>query len=485
MSSSTSYRETAEFIAVVITPIIGEYVRESRHALAELNSRISAVEAPPTVVGPAGPAGPIGEPGPEGAPGPSGPAGEPGPAGPIGPQGEAGLPGQAGPPGPPGERGMPGEGPDVGDVAIKVFELLAPKEGLIAAPGPRGERGPPGEPGPAGPAGRDGAPGPVGPLGRAGAPGERGPQGPQGLAAEMTEAHLDALARKTAGLIDSPLKAYLTAQVEQEIERVATAWPVPKDGKDGRDGASVTPEQMRPIVEAVASKLFEEMPKPRDGKDFDPAAVMPAIEELIARKVAELPKPRDGIDGKSVAIEEVEQVVAELVERAVQDMPAPIDGRDGKDGVGAAGAIIDRDGQLIITLTDGSTCALGRVVGHDGTPGPAGKDGVDLSLSNLEFEEIGERGFRIKFVNGETVKSFDKVFPVPIDRGPFSEGREYERGDEVTFGGQTFIATRDSPVGKPGEVSDWRLRSRKGRDGRDGKDGTPGERGPAGPARKT
>lgn len=56
-------------------------------------------------------------------------------------------------------------------------------------------------------------------------------------------------------------------------------------------------------------------------------------------------------------------------------------GADGKDGIGINSAIVNEDGDLIITLTDGSVVNAGHVVGKDGVDGKDGKD-ADNSLSD-------------------------------------------------------------------------------------------------------
>jgi hypothetical protein len=91
--------------------------------LAELISRVEALEQRAPIPGPKGDAGyqgPKGDPGLAGPPGPKGEKGDPGLAGPPGPKGEKGDPGLAGPPGPKGEKGDPG---------------------LAGPPGPKGEKG--------------------------------------------------------------------------------------------------------------------------------------------------------------------------------------------------------------------------------------------------------------------------------------------------------------------------------------------------------
>jgi hypothetical protein len=52
-------------------------------------------------------------------------------------------------------------------------------------------------------------------------------------------------------------------------------------------------------------------------------------------------------------------------------------GSDGADGVGVKDAAVDENGNLIITLTDGTVYNLGNVTGAKGDKGDAGKDGQD------------------------------------------------------------------------------------------------------------
>jgi hypothetical protein len=149
--------------------------------------------------------------------------------------------------------------------------------------------------------------------------------------------------------------------------------------------------------------------------------------------------PKDGIDGK--------------------------DGEPGKDGVGLAGAIIDRAGELVVTLTNGETRNLGPVVGKDGEPGKPGADG--FGFDDLEASYDGEKTVTLTFTKGERVKEFAFTLPVVIDRGIYAEGKEYKAGDGATWAGSFWIAQKDTSS-KPGDGGDWRLAVKKGRDGRDG-----------------
>lgn len=148
-------------------------------------------------------------------------------------------------------------------------------------------------------------------------------------------------------------------------------------------------------------------------------------------------------------IEALEKRVAELLDR-----PEPISVKS---------ALIDRENKLVLTFSNGETKELGNVVGDDGKPGADG-----LGFDDLSVEYDGEKTVTLKFVRGEQSKEFPLVLPVVIDRGVFSEGKTYEPGDGVTWGGSFWIA-QESTTEKPDSTKGWRLAVKKGRDGKDGK----------------
>jgi hypothetical protein len=278
--------------------------------------------------------------------------------------------------------------------------------------------------------------------------------------------------------------------LEEMVEKRVATIPVPRDGKDAvvdpvevanllvdlmpkpADGKSVSIEDIRPVVEELVASI----PKAVDGKDADP--VDPSVvAALIVEDVAKLiPPPADGV---SITVEEMLPLLEEMVEKRVAAIPRP------KDGVGTAGAVIDRSGELVLTLSDGSTKALGVVVGKDADQAeilqfinekmaeiPRPKDGRDgFGFEDLDATFDGERTISLKFTRADQVKEFSFKMPVVIDRGVYKDGREvpYEKGDGVTFGGSFWIAQKDSPEGKPQDGSNsWRLSVKRGRNGSDG-----------------
>jgi integrin beta 3 len=156
--------------------------------------------------------------------------------------------------------------------------------------------------------------------------------------------------------------------------------------------------------------------------------------------------------------------------------PGP-EGSPGKAANAIKSALIDRAGELVLTLDDGSALNVGAVVGRDGkdgAPGASGKDGADgLSFADFVFDVAhdGERGFTLSWSHGDKTETRSFSFPVPLDRGVFRPEAAYAKGDAVTFKGQVFFAQRETTGEEPLTNDAWRLAVKSGRPGRDGKDG--------------
>jgi len=113
--------------------------------------------------------------------------------------------------------------------------------------------------------------------------------------------------------------------------------------------------------------------------------------------------------------------------------------------------------------------------GHDGRDGSAGRDGKDgldgLGWDDLNVSQIDERTFAVKCLRGLQVKELGTLtFPVQIYRGVYIEGKTYDRGDGVTWGGSEWHCN-ETTASKPGDGSKaWTLKVKRGRDGKDGRD---------------
>lgn len=349
---------------------------------------------------------------------------------------------------------------------------LATVEQRAAVPGPRGE------PGAQGPPGSDGRQGP------------EGPQGPPG---------------RDAAEID----------IVEVVARAARLTPAGRDGVDGKDAepidiqkvaslaASIVASGQDAVIERLLSTITElqaqvtelkgtiaALPAPRDGadgRDADPEA----IRAEVAKAIAEIPRPKDGLDGRDgkdaepVSLDLVAGLIKEAVVTAVAALPVPVNGKDGADGVGLAGALLSHEGAIVLTLSNGDVKQLGVVVGAKGEPGRDGTDGRDaLGFEDVEEElEDGGRVLVRTWKRGDYVKTFRHQMATPVHRGVFVEGKTYERGDCVTWGGHCWHAketTTLKPDYTPASAKSWSLVTKAGRDGKPGKDGQNGKDGPPG-----
>jgi hypothetical protein len=238
----------------------------------------------------------------------------------------------------------------------------------------------------------------------------------------------------------------------------------------GKAMAAIVREAQAPLLErikALEARQPERGEKGDPGNDAEPIDVKEVVAELLS--------------GPEV-VTLVNLHVAEAVQKHFEANPVQHgkDGRDGEkgeqgipgigekgdpgaDGVGIAGAMIDRDGCLIVTTTRGAPINLGAVVGKNGEPG---KDGADFSDASIEYD--GLRTLTIRGRGGEITKRM----PIPMDAGYWREGMACEKADIVTHAGNAWIALADTKLKPCLEHKDaWRLFARKGRDGTDGTNG--------------
>jgi hypothetical protein len=297
--------------------------------------------------------------------------------------------------------------------------------------------------------------------------------------------------------IDIPLRSLHERLLVLESRPLPVPGPVGpagadgRDGQDGRDGKDAGPITREVIIEAVRS---------------DPSIVAEAVRlQLEARPVERGKDGRDGENGKDGKDgKDADPITPGQIDDAIRryfeaNPPQPgKDGNDGsdgsngadgapgepgKDGIGLAGAMIDRSGSLIVTTTDGRAHELGTVVGKDGLdgqPGVPGRNGADgLGFDDMTAEYDGERGIILRFARGEQTKEFAFTLPVVLDRGVFKEGASYEAGDAVSWGGSLWIAQK-ATADKPEAGDGWRLAVKRGRDGKQGEPGRAGAPGEPG-----
>lgn len=300
------------------------------------------------------------------------------------------------------------------------------------------------------------------------------------------------------GLLPEPPAAPQLPDIPAMVADAVAALPLPAAGQDGK---SVTVKDIDPIIAARIAEAVAAIELPdigemvrqavykipegidgKDGKDAEPEVTARLVAQEVERAVAALPRPQDG---KSVTVEELAPLIEDRVQKAMAALPVA---KDGIDGVNLAGALIDRDGNLVLTLSNGATKELGRVEGKDGVDvdmaaiersisekvaaQPKPKDGTDgVGFDDMDVVYDGERTFTLKFIKGERTKELSFTVPVQIYRGVFQEGQTYQRGDTVSWGGSTWHCDAAGATVKPdtvGAAKAWTLSNKRGRDGKDG-----------------
>jgi hypothetical protein len=265
------------------------------------------------------------------------------------------------------------------------------------------------------------------------------------------------------------IREFTHAAIAPMIDRIAAVekrldvLPTPRDGKDADmfEVRTIIAEEIKAVKTAI-DQIAPALPG-KDGLSVSIDDVLPPLERRVDEFLSGIPAPQDG---KGVTVEDVAPLIFAEIEKHVAALPKAKDGEHGKDGVGLAGAFIDRDGNLIITMTNGEPRNLGCVVGKDGEPGAPGRDG--FSLEDFDAKVMDDRRTVLLSFTGKTLDyKVELGFPVMLYRGVYKDGQKYERGDTVTWGGSLWHCDSDTHE-KPGEGSaTWTLCAKKGRDGKD------------------
>ncbi|SKB27154.1 hypothetical protein [Sphingopyxis flava] len=213
-----------------------------------------------------------------------------------------------------------------------------------------------------------------------------------------------------------------------------------------------TVEVAKSLITDAVSAAIAEIPVPQDGKSVDPEEV----QAMVDKAVSALPAPEAPPD-----MAEIGKMIEDGIAKAVKALPPA---EKGEPGIGLAGAMIDRDGNLVVTTSDGRTHNLGLVVGKDGKPGET------FTLDDFDIEQTDERTLEFKFLRGDVMHTFELEFPVPIFREAYKEGRDYRKGDMVVWGGSLWAATKDTDAKPDSPDSGWMIAARKGRDGKSAKE---------------
>ena len=209
------------------------------------------------------------------------------------------------------------------------------------------------------------------------------------------------------------------------------------------------------VQEAV--KALQDLPEPKDGKDCD----MESVKAFIADAVKAIPviNGKDGAPGAPGADGKDGEPGA-----------AGSAGQKGADGIGLAGAMIDRDGNLMATLSNGEVKNLGPVVGKDG------KNGTDgIGFDSFEIEYIAEtHEIAIKATAAGRSKELRHPAGGIRPAGYWREGTRAKAGEAWTHDGSLWIATKETSAKPENGCADWVIGARRGRDGERGQKGLDG-----------
>jgi hypothetical protein len=224
---------------------------------------------------------------------------------------------------------------------------------------------------------------------------------------------------------------------------------------------AISPKMAEQIKQAVAE--FTESRKDADVR---------AIAEMLNERVLQIPKPKDGT---SVGVEDIRPLVVEEISNSLALVPKPKDGAPGRDAAQIeVAAEIDEAKSYPRGTYAKHANGLWRAFEH--TQGMRGWECLVAGVAGIEVLCNHEREFQVVHTLSDG-KQFAQTFelPVLIYRGVFAEGREYHRGDQVSWGAHQWhcnAPTTEKPI-EGGKA--WTLAVKRGRDGKEG---------PAGPAGK-
>lgn len=282
--------------------------------------------------------------------------------------------------------------------------------------------------------------------------------------------HVEVLVAEAVGALPPPEPgksvdaAEVEAMVAHHVGAAVAALPAPTVSLD----SSEFDDLVSRAAGQVASSIV--VPTAPDPIELDYDRILREVRSIVDAAVEGLPVPKDG---KNLTADDARPLIEDLVSRAVAALPVA------KDGIGMAGMLIDRDGKLKATMTDGTLHDLGTVVGRDADmealkshlgdlvaaiPVPEnGKNGFELD--DFDIERIDERTLKFKFERGNELHTFELEFPVMIYRGVYQDGKDYTRGDVVTWAGSLWHCER-AATSKPDSGEDWKLIVKRGRDGK-------------------
>lgn len=195
------------------------------------------------------------------------------------------------------------------------------------------------------------------------------------------------------------------------------------------------------------------------------ATLIVELAEVVGRK---LQAERDA----NAAV--VEALTKRITDLELKTAITPRDGKDGAPGEPGARGEAGSAGEPGAAGEPGQPGEPGKD-GRDGRDGKDGRDGITRDEFDRALIDAKQRGAEEMMASlevlddGRTLKIGERSFALalPLDRGTYSEGVTYQKGDIVTWAGAAWIA-RAQTAEKPGQgETPWRLMVKRGRDGKD------------------
>jgi hypothetical protein len=317
---------------------------------------------------------------------------------------------------------------------------------------------------------------------------------PEQFAMELAKTIRVEISKATGPLLD------LIAELEAKIKAVPEKGEPGIQGIPGKDADPIDMDALSKLVADAIAKGLQEIPAPQNGRDgtdaapIDMDAVDAMVNKRVAAAVAAIPAPKDGIDGRPGAdavapdIEPLRREFADLVKQAVSALPTPKDGRDGQPGLpGTAGHDGDRGEkgdsgrdalQISIhpAIEEAKSYQRGTFASHLGglwhaTKATDGMDGWECiveGIASVEHANTGEREVTVTTTLSSGTKSMLAYrFHDIIHRGTYDHAKTYDQGDQVAWGGSTWVALSDGIKEPPNSANTdkWVLGSKKGAEG--------------------
>lgn len=288
--------------------------------------------------------------------------------------------------------------------------------------------------------------------------------------------------------VEQPTEVISRDEVKAIVEEAVAAIDPPKGepgpqgepgakGADGKD-AVIDQEAIDAAVEKAIAAIEVVVPDPIPGKDGEPG---PA-----GKDGAVGPAGENGADA-IVDYDQINHELAAMVAKAFAEVPKPENGRDGRDGDRGPSGRDASDLAILASIDPERIYALGTWARHRGGLWKASRDTDEMregiavdagwmcvveGFAGLSLGESSEDGRTIT-VTAELSSGRKATHSIEtaamIYRGIYEPGRQYAKGDVVTFAGSMLIAQRATSAmpETPTAGDDWKLAVKRGQNGKD------------------